>query len=100
LQQRRDLMIPRISAQHCPPRKSIGRQSRVCQARYQLLRFASGSLDNSFCRSFTYSGRYKPTTGRLCILSSNEELTIALHFSACAGAYYVTRTFDPSEMLQ
>jgi hypothetical protein len=34
---RRDFMVPRISAKRCPPRNIIGRQSRVFQARCQLL---------------------------------------------------------------
>jgi hypothetical protein len=33
---RHDLMIPRIIAQHWPPGNSLGRQSCVCQATWQL----------------------------------------------------------------
>jgi hypothetical protein len=50
-----DFMISRISTQRCPPRNSIGRQSHVGQARFQLLCFATVSPDDSSQLEFTLS---------------------------------------------
>jgi hypothetical protein len=87
----RDLMIPPIRAQICPPQNSIGRQSRVCQARCELLCFACESLDDFFhlWSNGMCSDRFKLAIPRFHVWYSNEELTTALYVSARAGACYV-----------
>lgn len=79
LQCRRDLIIPGTSAQSCPPRNIISRQSRVCQPRCQVHILFAGT-DGSFPR-WTY----------WCVLfplhdcHSNEDLTTTLNDSVLPG---------------
>jgi hypothetical protein len=86
---RHDVMIPRIIAQHWPPRNSLGRQSCVCQATWKLHFFILEHLTIfSICRHTDwYVGLLccKDVTASFDVWSSNE-LKTALHSSARDGA--------------
>jgi hypothetical protein len=87
----RDLMIPQISAQHCPPRNISLLQSHACQADCKLY-FLFANMFH--CHKVPDSDRCKPGTALFDVWISNEELATALQFSARGVACYVTRRWD------
>lgn len=83
LQYRRGSTIPRISAQDCPPRKCIVRQSNIWF--YQRIIWRLPPLFIGM-----YFDRDELVTQLFHIWTSFKQLTTKPHFSARAGACYVT----------
>jgi hypothetical protein len=87
LHDNRDLITPLISAARRPPRNSICRHSPV----FQYVAVLPVSHLTILSAAFLLECKLSLPTRCFHAGSSYEELTTALHFSALAGAYYVTR---------
>jgi hypothetical protein len=83
----RDITIPRISAQSCPPRNSIGRQSRAWTV--SLLASESPAARHNGQTYWYVLLPLQACYHGLRHLESNEWLTMAQHSYAQPGASYI-----------